>query len=272
MKPLYRCAALLAAIVALAGSPAAAQSTSRGPVNRGSFRGDGVLLVRSIGHTLTDPLRWGAADWSRLGVAAAGVLAIGAADGSIRHAVRSDHAEELDDVAGLAEPLGSAPSFAVLGAFYSAGILVHRPRERATAVEGLAASVVAGGMITPALKFVTGRSRPRSNDGTYHFRLFSNRPSFPSGHVTQAFAVASVIAAEHRSWLVKVAAYGAASLVGFARVRHDAHFASDVLAGALVGGATGQAVAAFGRDERATSRVGAWTADGHLGWAVRVPF
>ncbi len=60
--------------------------------------------------------------------------------------------------------------------------------------------------------------------------------SFPSGHTIAAFSVATVFAERYRRhrWVPWVA-YGAATLVGFSRVTLQAHFPSDVFAGAALG-------------------------------------
>ena len=71
--------------------------------------------------------------------------------------------------------------------------------------------------------------------------------SFPSGHTTQAFALASVISGHYDDAWVKYSSYTVAGLVGIARSYHDAHFASDVLAGALVGTLVGQSVVEHNR-------------------------
>jgi len=92
------------------------------------------------------------------------------------------------------------------------------------------------------LKNATGRLRPSAippggsySDTwfkTYHPLLRADA-GFPSGHAIAAFSVATVFAhryASHR-WVPWVA-YGAATLVGFSRVTLQAHFPSDVFAGA----------------------------------------
>jgi membrane-associated phospholipid phosphatase len=60
--------------------------------------------------------------------------------------------------------------------------------------------------------------------------------SFPSGHTIAAFSVATVFARRYRShrWVPWVA-YGAAGLIGFSRITLQAHFPSDVFAGAAFG-------------------------------------
>lgn len=59
---------------------------------------------------------------------------------------------------------------------------------------------------------------------------------FPSGHTVAAFSIATVFAERyHRHRWVPWAAYGLAGLVGFSRITLQAHFPSDVFAGAVIG-------------------------------------
>jgi len=106
------------------------------------------------------------------------------------------------------------------------------------------------GIITPLFKIGIGRSRPNRGKGAHDFHPFSSNASFPSGHVTQAFAVASVIAEHYDSWYAKVGSYGLASMVGYARVEHNAHWVSDTLAGALIGTIVGTTITKFNKSKR----------------------
>jgi hypothetical protein len=76
----------------------------------------------------------------------------------------------------------------------------------------------------------------------FQFKPFSNNQSFPSGHSSQAFAVATAIAENYPVWWVQTLCYGGAGLVGYARIEQNAHYASDVVAGALLGWAVAHAV------------------------------
>ena len=87
-----------------------------------------------------------------------------------------------------------------------------------------------------------GRARPGDDVGAYVFKPFSGYDSLPSGHTTEAFAVASVLSAHARGWVVPVLSYTLASCVGYARLNDRAHWASDVIAGAVVGTLIGRAV------------------------------
>ena len=57
--------------------------------------------------------------------------------------------------------------------------------------------------------------------------------------------MASVIAAHYEPLWIKATAYSVASLVGYSRIYHNAHFASDVLAGAAIGSLVGTSLVAF---------------------------
>ena len=88
--------------------------------------------------------------------------------------------------------------------------------------------------MTEALKYSFRRERPYQGIGTGPF-FQSGGTSFPSEHSAAAWSVASVIAHEYPNPLIKILAYGAASLVSYSRVRAEKHFSSDVVVGALLG-------------------------------------
>jgi len=69
-----------------------------------------------------------------------------------------------------------------------------------------------------------------------------------------ASIIASVIATEYKDTWVQFACYVPASLVAYARMLHDAHWASDVVAGALIGFGVGQAVARLNLPPRLAAR------------------
>jgi membrane-associated phospholipid phosphatase len=208
------------------------------------------LVLVDLRDVLGAPLAWKAPQWERFSLAVAGVGAAALLDSRVRKAEQHDHNHLADQVATDFEPLGSGGAWAILGTFYVGGLLGNDAKARSVGEDGLIASLIAGGIITPALKYVTGRNRPHDATRTFDFKAFGGNSSFPSGHATEAFAVASVIATHYDSGWVKGVAYGSAVLVGFARIHHQAHFLSDVTAGALIGTGVGRAVVHRNSEER----------------------
>ena len=93
------------------------------------------------------------------------------------------------------------------------------------------------GILAPLVKELVGRERPRKDLGS---TSFGNGQSFPSGEVTQAFAIASVVSAHSQRKWVKGLAWTLAGATAWQRMEMDAHWASDVAAGALLGAGVGR--------------------------------
>ena len=221
---------------------ARSQDVARGDVFSLAYAG----MVRDDAvYVLSSPFRWTAADWGDAGLVTLGIVGAGLLDRQVQHALQGDHNGGFDSALTQVERFGNVYSLGVIGGFYLGGWLGDDLRARTVAQDGIAASLIASGIITPVMKIVVSRSRPSADKGAYNIRPFSGGTSFPSGHATQAFAVASVIATHYDELWIKASAYGVASLVGFARLYHDKHFLSDVVAGAAIGTVVGRTVVRF---------------------------
>lgn len=210
-----------------------------------------VLLVDDVKHVVTAPARWDGADWKNAGWDALAVVGTALIiDRPLRDEMRRQ--PRNNQFLLQIERLGAQYSVGVVGGFYLAGVLGGNENSVQVAEDGLAASLIASGLITPTIKLAAGRSRPRANAGIYNFKPFSAaNASFPSGHTTEAFALASVIANHYGETWVTCASYSIAGLVGIARTYHDAHFASDVVAGAMIGTLVGKSVVSYNQERRA---------------------
>ena len=126
--------------------------------------------------------------------------------------------------------------------------LFGRPGERWENTVIVAESVGAVGLFTNAVKFSVGRQRPAIH---YHTQLAADIPandanvSFFSGHTSLAFACAvsaGTLSSQRRypeaPWVWGIGLAGATA-TGLLRIGADAHYATDVLTGALVGSAGG---------------------------------
>ena len=148
---------------------------------------------------------------------------------------RQIKASQVISYAGSVYGLG-----AVAGTFYLIGRKNNDYRARETGL--LSAEALVNSMITEAaLKGITQRARP--TDGRERSEFFDGGNSFPSGHSTQAWAVATVIAHEYKDRpAVQIAAYGIASAVSVARFTGHKHYISDVLVGSALGFGIGKFV------------------------------
>jgi membrane-associated phospholipid phosphatase len=244
------------AVAPVTPEPAPGIEKAAAPLSSGTSITAGMpiwkLLVVDARSVFTAPANWTGRDWGLFSLEVAAIVGIGTADRTLQRDVLGTPAKSSEnDFAETVRPLGTYASFGVLGGFYLGGLIAHDARAQETAVDGLIASGLAAGVITPVLKEIVGRTRPSAHQGTYDFHPFRGSASFPSGESTQAFAVASVISAEYPNVWVEGVSYALAGLVGYARMRENAHFASDVLAGALIGNGVGRAVVRINKRLRA---------------------
>lgn len=142
--------------------------------------------------------------------------------------------QELADNSRRVSRIGAPwATFGTAGALFGIGVLTKNERVRETGVLGIQA-LINSSIVEGAIKFAAGRERPNRSNGRGHF--FEGGQSFPSGHATTIWALATVIAEEYsdKPW-IKISAYSAAAAVSMARFTGRSHFTSDVLAGSALG-------------------------------------
>lgn len=156
----------------------------------------------------------------------------------------------LQQVSRMTSSIGGYLPLVLGGSLAVAGWATHHESTRNMGTDVVNA-VVASGVVTLAIKGSVGRARPREFPGDadefFPGKGFTNNnlASFPSGHTSAAFAGATVLASElskahpaHAKW-IRLGIYGAATAIGFSRMYENAHWASDVFAGAGVGALSG---------------------------------
>lgn len=220
-------------------------SSSKAPIpSLSAFPGQ---VGRDFVHLVTRPFSFDGHDWTRLALGTAAVGAVGLLDDRVRASVQAHRTAGSTAFAGRVRPIGTWGGVAVMGVALAVGELFHEPELAATGLDGIEASLFSGVIVAPALKKITGRERPNAGEGPSDFGFFSTDQSFPSGEVTLVFTNAAVIAQHTDSVVVRGIAWGLAGLVGWERMHLDAHWASDVVAGALIGTAVGSWVAKIHR-------------------------
>jgi len=183
----------------------------------------------------TAPSRWEKEDWLTFAALGTAVAASSAFDHQIKVESQEERSRKKDTFAQNFQNLGSQYSWIIIGGFATYGYWRSDTEATATAGDALAASLIASGLVTPIIKIAAGRERPNKTSQTFNFKPFSGNASFPSGHTTQAFVIATVIAEHYPAWWMQTLAYGSAAMVGYSRIEQNMHFASDVVAGAAIG-------------------------------------
>ncbi len=120
------------------------------------------------------------------------------------------------------------PAFAPLATAYTLraiGVESRSTPKRMLTANALSLALAVG--TSQLLKHTTNELRPNGR----------NRESMPSGHVTMAFLSATILHREygHHSPWISVGGYTAATATQWLRLRHNAHYANDLLVGAGLG-------------------------------------
>jgi membrane-associated phospholipid phosphatase len=129
----------------------------------------------------------------------------------------------------------------IVSALYFTGRASHNNHLRETGLLS-AEALIDSGILVTALKTASQRQRPVVDHSSGEF--FDGGNSFPSGHASSAWSIATVIAQEygHHRPVVQIGAYGLASAVSLSRYTGRNHFLSEILVGSAIGFATGRYV------------------------------
>ena len=184
-------------------------------------------------HIIKAPFSLSAVKWDALVIGATGVLI--ANDESVAHQVSpSWHDTSINISNAGVYGLGAAA-----GGIFITGLITHNDHAIDTGIRSAEASVDSV-ILYAALKAILARQRPYTGQGEGKF--FSGNwtaGSFPSGHATLAWTLATVMAHKYPNWPVRLLAYGMATAVSTTRVTGGVHFPSDVFAGSVIGFAVG---------------------------------
>lgn len=186
------------------------------------------------------PLHWDSRDIRKAAGSAVLIGGAFAADPTILEAFQRNRSEFTNRVSQATTWFGGRGSVYISLGLVAGGLIAQNDDIRDMGRDALEASIITGLFTNLIVKPVAGRWRPNESDGETIFEPFSGHNSFTSGHATQAFAVASVIAMRSPGWVIPTIAYGLATVVACDRINDNVHFASDVIAGALFATATGR--------------------------------
>ena len=217
-----------------------------------------VNVKNDFGQVIVSPAHWKKKDFLRLSAVLGTGLILYAVDQDIRQWVEDNGTSSSEDFSDVVTHFGDGGVLAgLIAVMYTTGELSKSNGLRKTALKSLE-SWLTTGVVVSVMKFTIGRARPYTDESSHSFHPFSTGSrnySFPSGHTSAAFAVATAIAEQSRKAYVDIAAYTLASLVALSRVHEDKHWASDVFIGACLGYFIAKKISALDRG-RNSSKVG----------------
>jgi len=214
-----------------------------------ALRDEGKRYLADFGAFVRAPLSWTSEDVQKgiaIGLTIGGLMLV---DEPLDREFQRQRSAFTDQVSSSTTRFGGRDGLYLSAGLLAGGVIFKSDRTRDMGREALEAALLSHLLSKYVLKPAFGRKRPEDSGGETSFHPFSQHSSFPSGHATQAFAVASVVAARSEGWVIPTLAYGTASLVALDRVNDRAHFVSDVVAGAVLGTVTGRFLVARHRKE-----------------------
>jgi hypothetical protein len=162
--------------------------------------------------------------------------------------------QAVKDVGDAVVPIGFMPhAFMVEGATWVIGEATGIEPLRVIPVQLAESHLIAGG-IRNVLKLAVGRKHPFENQGA---QAFGGGGSFPSGHTSVLFEIATVVSDHAHSIPVTVMLYSLATAGAVQRVQTGAHWSSDVLLPAVTGTAIAATVVRR-NDQREARDAGRW--------------
>lgn len=198
----------------------------------------------------TAPLRWNCRDWEYFGGALAAIAIAHHYDSQVR-----THFDGGYRKSPLGPPNSGSITDALPGAALFLGTWGYATLIGSHAGKGEAWNMLESGGLSfvsaYALKYIVRRQRPDATTNPNHF--FGGGDSFPSEHVTAAFAVGTVFAESGNPryrWIRRTIGYGVGIYTAYSRMKHNAHWLSDTVAGAALGMATAHFVIDRARHRR----------------------
>ena len=234
------------AVLILCARLVGAQGSVSPPLALSSTVRDSITVLRVGATTPLSPRR---IPYARVMLGAVAVSSLVALeDGRVMREVVKLRANDgrLNGASALVSSIGGVVPLTLGATLWTAGALTHDAVVRRTGMESTQ-SVLLTAVLTSGIKGLVGRGRPNANqndpDTFSPGRGFTNSAfaSFPSGHTSASFAIATVLSHElsghfpKRQRWIRGLLFGAATTVGVSRVYENVHWPSDIVTGAALG-------------------------------------
>ena len=189
--------------------------------------------------------------WYEAAAVLGGVVALSALDEPVQRWAQRNRSPTSNDISSVFRKEGEPIFYGGVSFGTLALGVVTKNRDIQRAGGRMMAAVLFSGLASEGVKRLVGRSRPNERVGAFEFHPFTSlkdsagsttRSSFPSGHTTAAFAIATSLSDDIHEPLVSVALYTFAVGTAYSRVNDNRHWLSDTALGAALGIATAKFV------------------------------
>ena len=184
-------------------------------------------------------------DLLKVGAVVAGTALLMPFDEDIRSFFRRNERPLPNSYLNVIDQFGNVIAGDILaGSVFMYGMFTDNPKFRTTG-RLMFESMALSGAVTMFFRITLGRSRPRLEKGAYDFQFFEMSEmnnSFPSGHSAVSFALASVLAERADNTWASVGLYTLATSASIIRLYYDQHWATDLVAGAVIGTISGKVI------------------------------
>ena len=184
------------------------------------------------------PFHFSTNDWLTTGIVAGGTILLFTIDDNVKDMNLSNQTATNDNIFMFDNYMGNGYTALFTAGVYGYGLLSGNNDIRKLGLQASEAFIYSG-IIETIFKAGFGRQRPYKSSTQFFFEPFeitdNGDQSFPSGHTTVSFAVATVMADYSQNFFWKLFWYGSAGMVGLSRIYHNQHWASDVFLGAALG-------------------------------------
>jgi membrane-associated phospholipid phosphatase len=151
--------------------------------------------------------------------------------------LRSINSQEILHSDDFFRFVSNSDVYAVIGtpAVMAAAGLIQHDRDLLRNAGVTISSTILNVALSNALKYTINRARPFVTYPDIVKKSDAGSPSFPSGHTSSAFAMATSLSLEYPEWYIIIPSFAYAGTVAYSRMHLGVHYPSDVAAGAIIG-------------------------------------
>jgi membrane-associated phospholipid phosphatase len=155
-------------------------------------------------------------------------------DIDLLHHINLERNRSLDGTFRLITNSATPVSFGTPVLMFGTGLIKHDSLLVRNSLY-IGSSIAVTVIITTIAKYTINRQRPFESYPDIEKETGGGSPSFPSGHTSDAFALATSLSLTYPKWYIIAPSFVWAGAVGYSRMDLGAHYPSDVLAGAILG-------------------------------------